>query len=68
MEKENYIDLVKEQIELDKLLAITNPEYHDEIKNLLAEKKKIMKENGFFAEYKIQKINKKIEKIKQEKK
>ena len=62
--EEKYIDLVKEHIELDKLLSITKPEYHEEIKNLLKQKKEILKNSGFLSEFKLNKINKKIEKIK----
>ncbi len=61
--KENYTDLIKEHIELDKLLSITKPKYHDKIRNLLNQKKEIIKKNGFLAELKLNRINKKIEKI-----
>lgn len=66
MDKEDYMDLVKNQIETDKLLSKTNPIYHEEIKSLLKKKKEIIKENSFFASYKLNKINKRIEKIKKE--
>ncbi len=64
MEEEKYMDLVKEHIELDKILASTKPEYHQEIKKLLQAKKEIFKTNGLFADFKLNKINKKIEKFK----
>ena len=65
MDKENYIDLVNEHIELDKLLSVTNPKFHEEIKKLLNEKKEIIKNNGFFAGIKLNKIDKRLEKIKE---
>ena len=64
MEEEKYMDLVKEHIELDKLLATTKPEFHNQIKKLLKQKKDIIKKNGFLASYQLDKINKKIQKIK----
>lgn len=61
MEKD-YMDFVKEQIELDKILAKTDSKYHKKIKELLNQKKKIINKNGLFANYKLNKINKQIEK------
>jgi len=63
MEDNSYIDLVKEHIELDKLLANTKPEFHEEIKSLLQKKKKILRKNGLFATVQLKNINKKITKI-----
>jgi hypothetical protein len=62
--EENYIDLIKEHIELDKLLSTTDPKYHPKIKKLLKKKKAIINKNGFFAEFQLNKINKKIQKLK----
>jgi len=67
MDKENYVDLVKEHIELDKLLSTTNPKYHNKIKLLLEKKKIIFKQNGFLADWQLRKINKKINKLKHKK-
>jgi hypothetical protein len=65
--KENYIDFVHEHIELDKLLASTDPKYHEQIKKLLEKKKTIIEKNGFFAGFQLNKINKKIKKIRNKK-
>lgn len=62
--EDDYQNFVKEHIELDKLLATTLPKYHQEIKTLLEKKHNIMKKNGFFANFQLNNINKKIEKIK----
>ncbi|MCI8309319.1 MAG: hypothetical protein HFJ45_03755 [Clostridia bacterium] len=62
--EEDYVEFVKSQIELDKLLSVIKPEYHEQIKELLKKKKEIMKNNGFFADFQLNKINKKINKIK----
>ncbi len=64
MDEKRYIDLVKNQIELDKLLASTNPKYHKELRRLLELKQNIMQKNGFFADYQLRKIYKKIMHIK----
>lgn len=68
MAEENYIELVTKHIELDKLLGTSDPKYHDKIKKLLDKKEQIKKSNGLFAEQKINKINKKLEKFKNTKK
>lgn len=60
----DYMNIIKEHIELDKLLASTKPEYHELIKQLIEKKHSIMQKNGFFAGFQINRINKKIEKIK----
>ncbi len=60
----DYMNLVKEHIELDKLLAVTKPEYHSTIKKLLEKKKEIIKKNGLLANLQLNNINKKIQKIK----
>jgi hypothetical protein len=64
---EDYMSFIKEHIELDKLLATTNPKYHEKIKKLLEDKKDIMQENGFWADFKLKRINKKIQKLKNKK-
>ena len=64
MDNEDYMDKVKNQIELDKLLHSIKPENHEEAKALYNQKKEIMKKNGLFADWQLRKINKKIEKLK----
>lgn len=62
MDKEHYIDLVKENIELSKILYKVEPENKEKVLTLLEKKQKIIQQNGLFAEFKLKKINKKIEK------
>lgn len=64
MNDEDYIDLVNNQIELDKLLHSVKPEKQELAKELLKKKKEIMKNNGFFADLQLKRINKKINKLK----
>lgn len=64
MQEENYMDLVKEHIELDKLLVTTSAKYHNEIKILLKQKKEIMNKNGILANFQLKKIHKRLDKIK----
>jgi len=64
MQEENYMDLVKEHIELDKLLVTTSAKYHNEIKMLLKQKKEIMNKNGILANFQLKKIHKRLDKIK----
>ena len=63
-ENKDYLELVTEHIEKDKLLGTSNPKYHDKIKKLLKKRELLRKTNGFFAEFKINNINKKLEKFK----
>ena len=63
-ENESYLNLVAEHIELDKLLYNLPKEKQIIIKKLLAKRASIRKSNKLFAEYRIHKINKKIDKIK----
>lgn len=62
MDKEHYIDLVKENIELSKILYKVEPENKEKVLTLLEKKQKIIQQNGLFAEFKLKRINKKIEK------
>ena len=64
MNNEDYIELVKNQIEIDKLLHSVKPEKREYAKKLLNKKKEIIKNNGFLANIQLNKINKKIEKLK----
>lgn len=66
-ENKDYLSLVTEHIEKDKILGTSNPKYHPQIKYLLEKRDKIRKSNGFFAESRIHKINKKIEKLRTKK-
>lgn len=63
-DKKDYEQLVKENIEKAKLLYELSNEDRILVTNLLTEKEKVKEENGFFANYKLKKINKKIDKIK----
>ena len=66
-DKKDYEQLVKENIEKAKLLYELSNEDRILVTNLLTEKEKVKEENGFFANYKLKKINKKIDKIKHSK-
>lgn len=66
-ENESYLNLVTEHIELDKLLYNLPVQKQSSIKKLLYKRDSIRKSNKFFAEYRIYKINKKINKIKHSK-
>ena len=61
---EDYMELVKNQIEVDKLLHSVKLENRGYAKELLNKKKEIIKKNGIFADFQLKKINKKIEKLK----
>lgn len=62
-----YLNLVTEHIELDKLLYNLSAKKQTYIKKLLFKRDSIRKSNKLFAEYRIYKINKKIDKIKNSK-
>lgn len=62
-DKKDYEQLVKENIHKAKLLFALSDEDRIIANNLLNEKEKIKEKNGFLANYKLKKINKKIEKI-----
>ena len=61
---ESYLNLVTQHIELDKLLYNLPKEKQLAIKKLLVKRDSIRKSNKMFAEYRIYRINKKIDKIK----
>lgn len=65
-ENKDYEQLVKENIEKARLLYDINDEGRKLIEHLLEEREKIRNKNGIFANIKINKINKKIEKIKKQ--
>ena len=58
-----YLEIVKLKIEYDTILSQVAEENIEEVKLLLDKKHSIMKQNGLFAEHKINKINKKISKF-----
>lgn len=62
-ENMKYMDIVKLKIEYDTILSQVQEKDIEKVKLLLDEKHEIMKQNGFLAEYKINKINKKISKF-----
>ena len=66
-ENKDYLSLVIQNIEKDKLLRNTNPKYHTKIKKLLEKRDLLRKNNGLFAEIKINSINRKLNKIKNKK-
>ena len=66
-ENKDYLNLVTKHIEIDKILSTSNPKYHPQIKKLLEKKDIIKKKNGLLAGMQINKINKKIEKLKNKK-
>lgn len=49
MGDKDYMDIVKEHIELDKLLYKTKPEYRETVKLLLEKRNKIIEQNSIFA-------------------
>ncbi len=62
----HYDEIVKENIQIAKSLYNLPEKKQNEIKKLLIKKEIIKSKNGFFAEKKIEKINKKILKIREE--
>ena len=63
----DYLNLVKKHIELDKLLYDLSTKDKQIVKKLLEKRDSIRNSNKIFAEYRINQINKKISKIKQRK-
>lgn len=62
-DKKDYEQLVMENIKKAKLLFPLSPEDRILVEKLLSEKEAIMEENSLFANFKLRKIDKKIEKI-----
>ncbi len=62
----HYDELVKENILIAKTLAYLPKLEKEKVKKLLLKKQNIKQRNGFLAEYRIYKINKKIEKIRKD--
>lgn len=63
-ENDSYSNLVKKHIELDKLLFDLPKDKQIVVKKLLSKRDSIRSSNKLFAEYRINRINKKISKIK----
>ncbi|MBR2289706.1 MAG: hypothetical protein IJ867_03670 [Clostridia bacterium] len=64
MDDSDYMDKVKDQIELDKLLYSVKLENKEMAKTLFYQKKEIIKKNGFFTDWQLKRINQKIERLK----
>ena len=62
-DKKDYEELLKEKMLEAKLLYNLSKENQNKIKELLYKKEKIKQKNGIFSTFQINKINKKIEKI-----
>ena len=62
-DKSDYQELVKKNISRAKLLYDLSEEDSKEVIKLLNEKDKILEENSLFANLKLRKLDKKIEKI-----
>jgi hypothetical protein len=63
-DKVNYLDTVRNKIEEANLLSSVTEEDKKLAMQLLNKKRKIETNNGWFAEFKINRINNKIEKLK----
>ncbi len=64
IDNEDYMDKVKYQIELNKLLATIPPEKRKIAKTLYNQKLEIIKKNSFFADWQLKKIDQKIKNLK----
>lgn len=65
-DKKDYEEMVKENILKARLLYNLSPEDQKKIMELLNQKEKIIAQNGLFANIKLNRINKKINKIKKD--
>lgn len=65
-DKKDYEEMVKENILKARLLYNLSPKDQKKITNLLNKKEKIIAKNGLFANIKLSRINKKINKIKKD--
>lgn len=63
-DKKDYEQLVKENIYKAKLLYSLSNEDRILVNNILNEKEKIKEKNGFFANFRLKQLDKKIQKIK----
>ena len=62
-DKQDYASIVNSNIQKAKLLYSLSEEDRNLVETLLNEKEKVKKENGFFANFKLKSLDKKIEKI-----
>lgn len=62
-DKKDYEEMVKDNMVKARLLYNLSPENREKVMELLNEKEKIINQNGFLANIKLNRINKKIEKI-----
>lgn len=62
-DKKDYEEMVKDNMIKARLLYNLSPENREKVIELLNEKEKIIAQNGFWANIKLNRINKKIEKI-----
>lgn len=65
-DKKDYEEMVKENIIKAKLLYNLSPEKQKQMLELLNKKEKIIAQNGFWANIKLNYINRKIEKLQNE--
>ena len=63
---EHYDNLIKDNISIAKAINNLPKKQQEKVKNLLLKKQIIKNKNGFFAEIQIEKINRKINKIREE--
>ena len=63
---EHYDNLIKDNISIAKAINNLPEKQQEKVKNLLLKKQIIKNKNGFFAEIQIEKINRKINKIREE--
>lgn len=63
-DKKDYETLFKENMDKARTLFDIKEEYREQALELLKEKEQIIEKNGFFANFQLSKINKKLEKLK----
>lgn len=63
-DKKDYETLFKENVSKARILFEIPEENRPQALELLKEKEKIIEENGFFANFQLSRINKKLEKLK----
>lgn len=62
-DKKDYEELVKENIEKAKILYNLSDEDKTIVLQLLEQKEKVKEKNGFFANFQLKQLDKKIDKI-----
>lgn len=63
-DKKDYETLFKENMDKARTLFDIKEEYREQALELLKEKEQIIEKNGFFANFQLSIINKKLEKLK----